>query len=369
MSAVAVALLAVILAASAAALYVRARGRLRSLRRKLAGTTLVAPEVQPEQILARRREQFTALRAQADLARERRSDTERLAAETAARCALALQGAPAATWEWNLVTGEGHYSAAWKGLLGYEDGEVGTGFDEWLGRVHPDERATVEHELGAHLAGATMRFEVEHRLRDRAGNWRWVLARATAVRNEDGAVHRLVGLKTDISGRRKSLELMLDIADGLSVLSGSDCCGELVRRLAAIVGAPEAFLCVCPDRPATRARMLAHWTSGGDAELEEFELEGTPCREVIEQGRTVFAPRGVKDHWPQEHRECGTEAYLGLPCFDSEGQVIGHIVCKSRTAMSPDLPHQAVLKLFSLRAAVELERYLGFRAQQAGAVA
>jgi hypothetical protein len=190
-----------------------------------------------------------------------------------------------------------------------------------------------------------------------------MLARAVVLRNEAGTANRLVGLKTDIGARRKSLELVLDIADGLSILSGRDCCGALVRRLAEIVGAPEAFLCVCADRPATRVRMLAHWTTLGDADLEEFELDGTPCGEVIEQARTVFVPRGVKNRWPNEYGECGTEAYLGLPCIDTEGRVIGHIACKSRSEMNPDLPHQAVLRLFALRAAVEMERFFHIREQ------
>jgi GAF domain-containing protein len=47
---------------------------------------------------------------------------------------------------------------------------------------------------------------------------------------------------------------------------------------------------------------------------------------------------------------------LGLPCFDSAGRVIGHIACADPVSMPEDLPHQAILKIFAVRAAVELER-------------
>ena len=343
-----------LLAIACAALYLRERARLSRLVREAAA----AAHESPEQALARWRGEFVRLRAEAEQARTLRQEAESHAAETEARLALALRGAQDGLWEWNLLTGEAYYSPAWKSLLGHADTEIGAGFVEWTGRIHPDERAAVERELRAHVEGASSSLEVECRLRHRDGNWRWMLTRATALRDAAGRAYRLVGLNTDVSVRRQSLELVLDTAEALSVLSGEDCCRALVRKLAQVVGAPEAFLCICADQPATRVRMLAHWIDGIHGELEEFDLAGTPCAEVIGQARTVFVPHGVASRWPAEHDEPRSEAYLGLPCIDTHGQVIGHIACKSDTGMGPDLPHQAVLKLFALRAAVELERTL-----------
>ena len=99
--------------------------------------------------------------------------------------------------------------------------------------------------------------------------------------------------------------------------------------------------------------MLAHWNRGQFAPCEEFDLAGTPCQEVIEQGRTLVVSRGVGERWPAEQ---GTESYLGLPCIDTKGSVIGHIACLDPAELHRELPLDAVLRLFAVRASVEMER-------------
>ena len=74
---------------------------------------------------------------------------------------------------------------------------------------------------------------------------------------------------------------------------------------------------------------------------------------MIEHGRPLVVSRGVGERWP---REQGTESYLGLPCLDTKGCVIGHIACLDPTQLGQELPLDAVLKLFAVRASVEMER-------------
>ena len=38
--------------------------------------------------------------------------------------------------------------------------------------------------------------------------------------------------------------------------------------------------------------------------------------------------------------------------------MIGHIACKHGEAIHRELPHQAILRLFAVRASVEMERHL-----------
>jgi GAF domain-containing protein len=55
-------------------------------------------------------------------------------------------------------------------------------------------------------------------------------------------------------------------------------------------------------------------------------------------------------------RQFERDSYLGLPCLDSEGRVIGHVACADPGPMPAELPHQAILTLFAVRASMELER-------------
>jgi hypothetical protein len=98
----------------------------------------------------------------------------------------------------------------------------------------------------------------------------------------------------------------------------------------------------------------------------EFDLTGTPCREVIASGKTVFAGSGAGERWPAARRD-GVDSYLGLPCFDTKGNVIGHIACFGRKPVIGELPQDAVLRLFAVRASIEMERRILERLRGRGA--
>ena len=286
-----------------------------------------------------------------------RARAEESLRESEERYSLAVSGANDGMWEWNLNTGAAHFSPRWKSMLGYDDAEIGERIDEWHSRIHPDDRERALAELQLHIEGRTPRFEYEHRLRHKDGSWHWVLARAAAVRHASGRAYRLVGLNSDISARKQAQQVLLELADGMDGLRSDDAFGLLVRKFATVLNTREAFLCECCNYPATRVRMLAYWCAGQFAPCEEFDLAGTPCQEVIMHARPLFVARGVSERWPGE-REWGTESYLGLPCIDTKGSVIGHIACKDGSELRRELPHDAVLKLFAVRASVEMERRL-----------
>lgn len=287
----------------------------------------------------------------------RREQTEDLVREGEERYALAVRGADDGMWEWNLRTESVYYSPRWKSMLGYAEQELGERMEEWRSRVHPQDVERVFDELDAHLNGKTVRFENEHRLLHRDGRYRWILARGAAVRNASGNAYRMVGLNTDISARKQVQEALLEVADGLSTLSGDECFRELTKRFAEILGVREAFVCECGNFPTTRVRMLARWNKGEFANCTEFDLAGTACEEVIQQGKQVFVPSDVPSRWPLE-KSYDRESYLGLPCLDTQGRVIGHIACADGKEMRRDLPHMAILKIFAIRASVEMERRL-----------
>ncbi len=126
-------------------------------------------------------------------------------AESEERHALALRGANDGVWDWSVVTDQVFYSARWKSMLGYREIEIGETRGEWLGRVHPDDRAPLTQALDAYLTGtADDHFEFEHRIQHRDGDYRWMLARATAVRDDSRRALRIVGSITDVTDRREA---------------------------------------------------------------------------------------------------------------------------------------------------------------------
>lgn len=239
-------------------------------------------------------------------------------------------------------------------MLGLAPAAVGDGIDDWCRRIHPADRERAQADLEAHLNGLTPRFENEHRVLHQDGEYRWVLARATALRHAGGKPERLIGLATDVTARKQVQQAVMDLADGLVAVRGDACLQTLVKSFAKVLGVREVFVCECLDFPTTRVRMLARWNRGNYDRCVDFPLEGTACADVIRSGRLVYEPDDAGKRWPIEG-QYGRNSYLGMPCIDSQGAVLGHIACADPGAMPDLLPHEALLRIFAVRAAIELE--------------
>jgi PAS domain S-box-containing protein len=101
--------------------------------------------------------------------------------------------------DWNFKTGEVHYSARWKALLGYEPGELVDSPALWLELSHPDDRVAADHKFIEHLEGSWP-FVHTWRFAHKSGGYRWLLARAVSQRSEDtGDLERVFIVFSDTS--------------------------------------------------------------------------------------------------------------------------------------------------------------------------
>jgi PAS domain S-box-containing protein len=71
----------------------------------------------------------------------------------------------------------------------------------WIDLVHPDDREQTLQRWAAALANKRD-YEVEHRIRQPDGSFRWMLSRAAPIMLETGAVREWVGLSSDIQDRK-----------------------------------------------------------------------------------------------------------------------------------------------------------------------
>jgi two-component system sensor histidine kinase UhpB len=129
--------------------------------------------------------------------------------QSEARLRLAVRGSHTGLWDWDVATDVVYLSPEWKRQLGYEDHEIGTGLDEWIERLHPDEREGILREQRFLGASGGSQYEAEFRLRHKDGSYRWIYSRAELIRTSDGAPLRMVGTHVDITPR-KSLEQRLE---------------------------------------------------------------------------------------------------------------------------------------------------------------
>lgn len=120
------------------------------------------------------------------------------------RYELAVRGANDGLWDWDLGEGEIFLSERWKAMLGYGTDEIGDDPSEWFERIHPEDREAVETKLSTHLDGDTDHFEAEYRMEHADGDYRWMLCRGVAVRDDSGRATRMAGSQTEITDRKKA---------------------------------------------------------------------------------------------------------------------------------------------------------------------
>lgn len=129
-------------------------------------------------------------------------------AESRERYALAARGANDGLWDWDIRQDLVYFSPRWLDMLGYAENKLNARLDKWIELIHPEERELFKTELDAHLAGQSEKFKLEYRILSAAGDYRWMLCRGLAIRDERDIAYRMAGSQTDIS-EQKSAEFQL----------------------------------------------------------------------------------------------------------------------------------------------------------------
>ncbi|MCW8982520.1 MAG: PAS domain S-box protein, partial [Gammaproteobacteria bacterium] len=140
------------------------------------------------------------------------------------------------TWDWNIETGELHWSEQIAPLFGYAVGELETTYDNFLSAVHNDDRQAVSDAVNACVEhGAD--YNIEHRVVWPDGTTRWVLERGDTLRDEFGKAIRMLGVVQDITHRieleaalrqqRNFAEGMIDTAQTIVLVLDTD--GMIIR--------------------------------------------------------------------------------------------------------------------------------------------
>lgn len=120
------------------------------------------------------------------------------------RFALAMRGASDGLWDWDLATDEVYYSPRWKSMLGYCEHELENTLNTWAAMVHIDDKDFVLEDVQKFLSEEVDTFEVEMRMRHKAGHDVFIRSRAFKVsRGENNETVRLVGTHVDITQQKK----------------------------------------------------------------------------------------------------------------------------------------------------------------------
>lgn len=119
---------------------------------------------------------------------------------------LATRVAQLAFWDWNVQTGEVFHSDEWKTQLGYSDTEMQAWKNNWIERIHPEDREQVAQYLNCFIASPSTEYLLECRVRHKNGTYRWFSVRGMPILDERGRLLRLLGTQYDITEQKSAQE-------------------------------------------------------------------------------------------------------------------------------------------------------------------
>ncbi len=115
------------------------------------------------------------------------------------------------SWEWDLVSGRGHWSAQVYHLLGYEPGEFWPDYRKFIERVHPDDRGALDAVIAAARTAGTP-YAVDYRIALPGGAIRHLHVQGLADCDATGRPVLLLGTIQDVSERKQAEERIRTLA-------------------------------------------------------------------------------------------------------------------------------------------------------------
>jgi PAS domain S-box-containing protein len=118
---------------------------------------------------------------------------------------LALWGTDIGLWDWDVVNDRLTWINDW-----CEHAQLsafsGSNHERlWQSRIHPEDLRTYIDVMTAQLAGDSVPYDMEYRLRNREDAWVWIRERGRVIeRDSNGRAARLVGLCLDVNERHDS---------------------------------------------------------------------------------------------------------------------------------------------------------------------
>jgi PAS domain S-box-containing protein len=89
-------------------------------------------------------------------------------------------------------------------MLGYYPDELTDSYSEWKDLLHPEDKDRMTRSMESFLKSDMRVFEAEFRMKHKNGNYVWIKSRATALRDEEGKMIRMLGSHRDITEEKKS---------------------------------------------------------------------------------------------------------------------------------------------------------------------
>ncbi|MFO8236115.1 MAG: PAS domain-containing sensor histidine kinase [Bacteroidales bacterium] len=222
-----------------------------------------------------------------DLSKIKEKDQELVKSKE--RLELALESAKIGLWDQNFRTGEVYRSKQWAQMLGYTLEEIGQKAKDWISLIHPEDLSKVKAATHEHETGRTDAFNVEHRLKTKNGDYKWILNWGKIVEfDKDGNPLRALGSHIDIHNRKETeekLKYLNETKNRLFSIIGHD----LKNPLSDIIGFSE-LLCINYDKYPPEKVKKFHELIFSSAKTTQNLLDNLLQWSRFHSGELLFKP-------------------------------------------------------------------------------
>ena len=234
---------------------------------------------------------ITGLALAAAVARERESATEALD-QRDAQLTVALDAARMGIWSWSAEDNHLVWDDTLRRLYGLGPGDEVSGYDDFLSRVHPEDRDFVDQTVRRAL-GDRGRLDYEFRIVLPDGRIRWIADQGRVISKGPGRPAAMSGVCMDVTERKATEEQLRQAhrMESVGRLAGG-VAHEANNQMSVVLGAAD-FVMRRPDLPeAIRAdmeyiRSAAERTATVTAQLLAFSRQQVLNPQVLDLNAVV----------------------------------------------------------------------------------
>ncbi|GMR18109.1 MAG: hypothetical protein BMS9Abin33_0512 [Gammaproteobacteria bacterium] len=257
-------------------------------------------------------------------------------------------------WDWDVVNGDLYWSDEHYRICGLEPGQIMPSYEAFLDFVHPDDQEQWKNAVTE--AMNKNNYNMDHRIVINDSEVRYVHGQGQVQFDEACKPIRMMGTIQDIT-ERKHLENALNTIASFSPSTGlSEYYRACVAGLARVYNTRYAFVGLFSDDSQQQITTQAVWANGEFVDNFEYELEGTPCADVLDMKNELIT-RDAAKLYPEDPMlvDMGVESYFGASMISVSGNKMGLMAALDTKPMEIASWMEPVLGIFAQRMASFIE--------------